>query len=136
MFKYFVVIILFVFACNKEKISKEQGYANTGQAAAQQEIAITIDVKIIKIENAPNNKFKIQSLVQQDYPDWHIFSVDTLNLYPNFIRREGGVVNMEDPINVKMSRIRDIEKGETISVSIKLKGIGKERHGLIMDWSK
>jgi hypothetical protein len=124
-----LLIAVFIFSCNTPK--PEPGTINTGVA---NESELNIICKVVKIEKLNETRFKVVTVLEQDYATADFNVGDTLKLYPNFIRREGAGINLEDAQNKKMNALLLLNKGEKINAKIKMRGKGKKQHGLIMGW--
>ena len=127
------IFVLFVLLCFCEKQAPLLKKSNT--TALGKDISLEITARLIKFEQM-EKKFKVLAVIEEE-TSIKVFAVgDTVSLYPNFIRQEGATINMKSAVNKKMTKLQYLEPGSVINATIKLKGSGKKRHGLIMDWSE
>ncbi len=127
------IFILFLLLCFCEK--QTPLLKKTDTAVSGNDISLEIIARVIKFEQM-DKKFRVAAIIEKE-TSVKVFAVgDTVYLYPNFIRQEGSALNMESAANKKMAQLQDLEQGSMIDATIKLRGSGKKRHGLIMDWSK
>jgi hypothetical protein len=124
-----VLFALFIFSCNTPK--PEPVTNNSGVASVSE---LNISCRVVKIEKLNETRFKVVTVLEQDYATADFNVGDTLELYPNFIRQEGAGINLEDAQNKKMNALRLLKKGEKLNAKIMVRGNGKKQHGLIVGW--
>jgi hypothetical protein len=132
-----IVYVLIFFSCNTQKTpGTNQKVAETPQgpgAASVQDVQI--DVKMLSLLKEAK-KFKIIAVIQNETGVTSFSQGDTVTLYPNYMRSEGKEIDMKSPENEHMNALQNIKQDEAFSVTIKIRGRGKNRYGLIMDWEK
>ena len=127
-----IIFILFLIVCSCEKQSPLIKKETSG--AIGNELALDITARVVRFESM-GEKFKVIAVLENELP-LTVFAIgDTLSLYPNFIRSEGSKIDMESMVNQKMAKLQTLPKGSTFKALIKLRGMAKKQHGLIMSWS-
>ncbi len=133
MYKYLLIIQLLIIGlgCN-QKLKNNSEPAKYG--SQMMEKTVTLTVEFHSFEVIKGDKFKILALFQKaDVQDmWK--KNEEIFLYPNYVRLEGKEISMDDPHNQRMTRLKTLKKGDIFSANVILKGSGKNKYGLIMDW--
>lgn len=131
MFRFYFILMLFLITCTGQK----------SEAPSEKFSAIGPDenfqmmVRIIDVQHT-GDQLKLTAIFANESEILTYEKGDTLTLYPNFVRKEGLPVQMDDEFNSKMMSLKDLEDNSTITVSVKFRGSAGKRHGLIMDWFK
>ena len=129
---FLVFFILLFYACNKQAHVDNQNVA--GQAAAMEQ-ELQISGLLLEVRQEPK-KFMIIALIQNETGITSFSKGDTVSLYPNFIRRENADANAKSSENDHMSSLQDLAQNSTFKATIKIRGEGDSRYGLIMSWEK
>ena len=92
------------------------------------------------IEAVPHERSKFFLRIQIEevasIPDYSSFAKngEKIEVYPNFIRREGQAIDYSMPENEKMLQAGKLKPGEKISAIVYLKGDEQKRTWLMMSW--
>ena len=121
-------LLLIAFSCSSQH--KTNSTADTS-AAREQELQIS--AQLLSIEQT-QNKFRLLAIIQNETGVTSFSKGDTVSLFPNFIHRENEQLNMVAEENKKMAALQELQSGSVFKASIKIRGQGKKRHGLIMNW--
>lgn len=134
MIRILVIFLTLIFiSCNTQQSVKKKD--TISQSSAGMDHTLQISAKIHSIEKTSKN-FKVLAIIQNETGVTSFSKGDTVSLYPNFIRRENEQLSMKSSENEKMAAIQTLQPGSLIKANIKIRGKGKKRHGLIMDWDK
>jgi len=129
-----VLFALFYISCStQQNNTKTESVSASSSAGMEKEIQIS--AKLISIENTLN-KFKVLAIIQNETDITSFSKGDTIYLYPNFIRKEGEELNTKSSENEQMISLQNLQPGSRFNATIKIRGMGKKSHGLIMDWTK
>jgi len=129
-----VLFALFYISCStQQNNTKTESVSASSSAGMEKEIQIL--AKLISIENTPK-KFKALVIIQNETEITSFSKGDTVSLYPNFIRKEGEELNAKSSENEQMASLQNLKPGYLFNATIKIRGMGKKSHGLIMDWTK
>ena len=134
MIRVLVLFLTLIFiSCNTQQSAKKN--ESVFQSSAGMDQSLQISATILSIEKMPK-KFKLTAIIQNESGVTSFSKGDTVSLYPNFVRREGRELTLKSPENKKMAVIQTLEQGSTFKATVKIRGQGTKRHGLIMDWSE
>jgi hypothetical protein len=134
MTRLFVLFfILLVFSCNTKQTHIENENVAAQSAVIEQELQINATLLEVR-ESA--KKFMILALIQNETGVTSFSMGDTVTLYPNLIRRENADVNAKSSDNEHMSSLQSLTPNSSFSATIKIRGKGDSRYGLIMNWEK
>ena len=92
------------------------------------------------IEAVPHegSKFFLRIQIEEvvSIPDYSSFARngEEIEVYPNFIRREGQAIDYNIPENEKMLQAGTLQPGEKISAIVYLQGDERKRTWLMMSW--
>jgi len=130
---YLVFFILLFFSCNTKQTHIENENVAARSAGMEQELQINATLLEVR-ETA--KKFMILALIQNETGVTSFSIGDTVTLYPNLIRREDADVNAKSLDNEHMSSLQSLTPDSSFKATIKIRGKGDSRYGLIMNWAK
>ena len=127
------LLILLMCSCNTRQSALKNEKAKTPSAGMEQSLQIT--VKLLSFEEVAK-KFRITAIIQNETGVTSFSNGDTVTLYPNYIRSEGQEINMKSSENEQMTSLQNLSIGSFFTATIKIRGQGNNRYGLVMDWKK
>ena len=128
-----VFLILVFISCNTQQSTAKNEKVSVSSAGMEQ--MLHISAKFLTIEKTPK-KFKVLAIIKNETGITSFSKGDTISLYPNFIRKEGQGLNTKNSENEKMASLQTLALGSLFNATIKIRGQGNKRHGLIMDWEE
>jgi len=128
---FLALFVLVSFSCNTKQTQIENENVAGQSAAMEQELQI--NAIFLELRETPN-KFMILALIQNETGITSFSKGDTVSLYPNFIHRDGVEANAKSPENEHMASLQNLAKNSAFKATIRIRGKGEDRHGLIIKW--
>ena len=125
------LFILLCFSCHTKQVQVENENVAAQSAGTDQEIlvrAILLEVR------QTDQKFMVLALIQNETGITSFSKGDTVSLYPNIVHRENADANAKSSEKEHMSSLQNLAAGSAFKATIKIRGKGDSRHGLIIKW--
>ena len=128
-----ILFTLIFISCHTQ--IRDNKNKNVASSSIGMEHTLQITAKLLSIDETPR-KFKVLAIIHNETGVTSFSKGDTVSLYPNFIRKEGEEINLKNSENEQMASLKNLKSESSFKATIKIRGKGNKRHGLIMDWKK